>query len=664
MALPVPQLDDRRFEDIFREARGLIPRYAPEWTDHNLSDPGITLIELFAWMTEMMLYRVNQIPELHHRKFLDLIGIKLRPAEPARAELTFSLSRPDLQSVIVPLGTQVAAPDPAGEIPVVFETDEALVALGAGLTAIQTFDGFGYSIETTKNGAEGQWFFPFGRHSREGAAIMLGFDSPLAFTDEQINLAVFVSTEGLKREGRHCDLDLAAAPLAVDLAWEYWDKIRWEPISLDRDDTRAFTRSGHIYLRGPGARVKKDTLGSVKDSLYWFRCRLVKGAYETSPRVEGILTNTVLATQAVTHRDEVLGGTTGRPNQEFQLADAPVLVRSKPEVVTNPDNTRALVHSLRLEIDEGQGLRVWQEVDDFLDSGPESEHFTLDRATGEIRLGNGANGRIARANAANPSANVIARLYRTNLPRAVTAGAGAISELQSFVESVASVTNRRPALAGRPAETLEDAKRRAPRALQSKERAVTGADFEFLAEETPGVHVRRAKALPLRHPRFGDVDIPGSVTVIVVPDSEAPNPLPSEATLKTVCQHLNNHRLLTSEVHVVAPRYHHVKIQASVIVKPDDDLAEVKKGVESGLTTYFHPLRGGDRGEGWEFGGPIHYSEVYRVILQTRGVARIRERGLVIWLDDEPREFCSDAETAPGALLYSDEHDIRVSYVD
>ena len=79
VTLPTPTLDDRRFQDIVDEAKRLIPRYCPEWTDHNLSDPGVALIELFAWMTEMILYRLDQVPDLHYTRFLDLMGIRLFP---------------------------------------------------------------------------------------------------------------------------------------------------------------------------------------------------------------------------------------------------------------------------------------------------------------------------------------------------------------------------------------------------------------------------------------------------------------------------------------------------------------------------------------------------------------------------------------------------------
>src|SRR5215475_10984669 len=102
MPLPTPVLDDRRFQDIVDEAKRLIPHFCPEWTDHNVSDPGVALIELFAWMTEMLLYRVNQVPEKNYVKFLELIGVRLEPPRSAHAPVTFYLSAAQPEDVTVP----------------------------------------------------------------------------------------------------------------------------------------------------------------------------------------------------------------------------------------------------------------------------------------------------------------------------------------------------------------------------------------------------------------------------------------------------------------------------------------------------------------------------------------------------------------------------------
>ena len=99
MALPIPNLDDLRFQsDLVDEARKRIIQYCPEWTEYNISDPGITMIELFAWMTEMMVYRLNRVPEKNYLKFLEMLGFQMEPAKTAEADITFWLS------ALLPLG--------------------------------------------------------------------------------------------------------------------------------------------------------------------------------------------------------------------------------------------------------------------------------------------------------------------------------------------------------------------------------------------------------------------------------------------------------------------------------------------------------------------------------------------------------------------------------
>ena len=132
MSLPVPNLDDRKFQDIVDEAKRLIPSYCPEWTNHNLSDPGIALVELFAWMTEMTLFRLNQVPDVFYTHMLNLLGFERFPASAARADLTFWLVGPIDAPVVVPAGTPVATSGDIG-VPRVFTTlRDAKVAATSG----------------------------------------------------------------------------------------------------------------------------------------------------------------------------------------------------------------------------------------------------------------------------------------------------------------------------------------------------------------------------------------------------------------------------------------------------------------------------------------------------------------------------------------------------
>ncbi|MBM4386481.1 MAG: hypothetical protein FJ088_02005, partial [Deltaproteobacteria bacterium] len=126
--IPEPNLDDRKFDDIVEEAIRLIPQYCPDWTNFNKSDPGITLIELFAWMTEMVIYRLNKVPEKNYISFLNLLGVKLKKPQPARTVLTFAISEKGDQ-VVIPRGTTSSTkPSPEGNV-ISFETENDILVI-------------------------------------------------------------------------------------------------------------------------------------------------------------------------------------------------------------------------------------------------------------------------------------------------------------------------------------------------------------------------------------------------------------------------------------------------------------------------------------------------------------------------------------------------------
>jgi predicted phage baseplate assembly protein len=123
MSLAAPKLDDRSFQDLVDEAKKRIPHYTSKWTDHNVSDPGVTLIELFAWLTETTLYRLNRVPERHYIKFMEMLGIRLKAPIPAKVPVTFWLSAPVETEVAIPAGTEVASTQTETERSIVFTTD-------------------------------------------------------------------------------------------------------------------------------------------------------------------------------------------------------------------------------------------------------------------------------------------------------------------------------------------------------------------------------------------------------------------------------------------------------------------------------------------------------------------------------------------------------------
>jgi len=651
----LPQIDDRRFDDIVAEIRTRIARYAPEWrpgealwSDLNDSDPGVTFAQVFAWQAEMLLYRLNRVPALNYIKFLELIGIQLQPAEPSRTEVTLPVKATHADALVgVPLRTQLSADPDDGGAPLIFETTRAIQAWRAQLDAVlvRAAGAPAYLAVTEANREASDGYAALGDPAREGAELALGFVDVSPLPAGTLDLAVVVQRDTLAAKSLACG-EAPAFPPAT-LKWEFWNGSDWQSLGLLKDETVAFTRSGHVHLKmsskGVSARTRLEA-DPKAPMRYWIRVRLERSQYERAPSILAIRTNTIAIEQAETVRDEVLGGTDGSRNQRFQLASRPVLK-----------------DTLRLEIQQSdEGYQPWTEVDDFFGSGPRDDHFVLDRATGTVLTGDGVNGDIPVAYVRNPDANVIAREYRVGGGRRGNVPAGAIRTLMTRVDGIDdnAIHNLQPASSGRDEETLAEARKRAPRVIRSRERAVTAEDYEYFA--TQAGNVRRAKALPLFHPQFPDVRVPGAVSVIIVPDSEDPAPEPSEGLLRTVCACLDARRTLTAEVFVLKPQYQQVSVSADLVVADDADLTDVAERVERALLGYLHPLQGGDDGQGWPFGGPIYYSKVYQRVFGEPGVASIT--GLLITVDGEEKPACTDVAIARHALVFSTAHAVAVRY--
>jgi predicted phage baseplate assembly protein len=699
MPLPEINLDNRRFEELFIEAKRRIPGYTPEWTDHSDSDPGIALTQLFAAFTEMLTWSLNRVPEKNYVKFLELIGIQLKSPTPARADLSFALSasNPPGGFVTIEKGTRVALSGAGEGGPVIFETDDNLYAVGTKLKALQTFDGGRFEIVTESNRVDGKYYFPFGKIPQKNSALYLGFDAPFPPGDGQktVSITICAYTEGLIEEGKGLSAGPAAPAIKdedvlarqhssptesmappVNAVWEFLSgspkQPKWQEVTtIVSDSTNYFRRTGRVTFVPPARdQMIKARYGLLRkpddDELFWLRYRIkdVLGpGYEAAPRIQDVALNTIGATNAETVKEELLGASKGTPSQTFRLAKSPVL----------PDE-------FDLQVDEGDGFRPWEAVRDFAGSKRDDRHFTLDLTTGLVRFGDGEQGKIPKryVKPEEPDrefANIKAARYRWGGGARGNAGARTITSLQSPVPFIESVSNPRPAVGGQDEESLAEAKLRAPEIIRSRSRAVTAEDFESLARQTPGARIRRARALPLHHPEIEPmrppgtpgattIPVPGVVTVLVVPDAlgQTRKPIPSEETLSLVGDWLNQHRIITTELYVAAPRYRRVKIEAAVKVQPQADSGQVEKALLEMLLAYFHPLTGGN-GSGWDFGGKIYFAETFRRILDTPGVALVESGSMKTYVDDEPGSTCSDIVLAEDELVYSEEHSLTVSYV-
>jgi predicted phage baseplate assembly protein len=636
LAALLPVIDNRMFDDLVAEAQTRIPRYTPEWTDFNPGDAGFALVELFAWMTELLTFRLGQVPLLNYIKFLQLIGIELNAAQPAQTALVFPVQASFTQSTVaVPARTQVSAVASDGGTPIVFETARAITALQAPMDAVLVYDGTYFTDVSADNVTTSDGFQPFGPLALAGAALMLGFRPALPFpAGAELSLGIWPATDRGVPPPMPCGGGASPVFAPAQIVWEYWAGAAWQPLKVLSDDTLAFTIPGFVRLKLPAAGlVVPATLGGRTDAARaWLRARLAVTFYEAPPALSLVAANAVAAQAAQTVLNEIVGGSDGTPNQTFTLSSTPVL-----------DGT------LVLTVDEGSGPVTWTQVDDFSGSGPNDLVYLLDPTTGGIQFGDGVtHGHIPVANLANPSGSIVATIYQFGGGARTSIAAGTALTLMTSIPGIdtGNIGNPFAAYGGTDEESLQDAMDRAPEALKSQNRAVTCADYELLAMQAGPIS--RAKALPLYHPDFPGMSVPGVVTVIVVPNVDVPAPMPSPGLLRTVCAYLDQRRLIATELYVIAPTYVPVTITLDVLAQPDADTGTVELAVEAALTAFLDPRTGGSAGTGWPFGGTIYFVDLLRMSLVT-DVIRVAD--LVITLNGTEAPACSDVPIPAGALL-------------
>jgi predicted phage baseplate assembly protein len=488
---------------------------------------------------------------------------------------------------------------------------------------------------TTSNG-----FHPFGPLATAGSALLLGFNPKQPFPGGiAVSLGIWPATNRGVPPPSPCGGGASPVFAPAQIVWEYWAGTDWQPLKVLSDSTLAFTIPGFVQVMLPPAgKIVLSTMpGKVDAKRIWIRARLAATFYESAPTLSLVRANAVAAIAAQTVQNEVVGGSQGTPNQTFTLSSTPVR-----------DGT------LELTIDEGSGPEPWTQVDDFSGSGPNDSVYLLDPTTGVIALGDGVQGHIPVAALNNPSGSVVAVRYQFGGGANSNVPAGSALTLMTGIPGIDTGALSMPFAAdgGSDEETLQHAMNRAPEALKSQNRAVTVEDYETLAKQAGPI--ARAKALPLYHPDFPGMEVPGVVSVIVVPNVVSPAPMPSPGLLRTVCAYLDLRRLVATELYVIPPTYVPVTITLQVLAQPDADTAAVEQAVESALTTYLDPLAGGSvdpatPGTGWPFGGTIYFVSILRVASQVADVLRLAD--LVITLNGVPAPACTDVAIPTGALL-------------
>ncbi|MEU9704461.1 putative baseplate assembly protein [Streptomyces sp. NPDC047981] len=648
MALPTPDLDDRSFPDLMDEARRLIARRCPEWTDHNPSDPGITLIEAVAMMTDQMLYRLNQVPDRLYAKFLDLIGLRMLPPVAARTDITFWTTTPVTDTpLLIRRGTRAATLHTEGEEPVAFRTDDDITLVPGPLAHVLTMVGADERLDNVEYGSHGLHapFPAFSATPQAGDALLLGLENAVP------RCAVRIEFDG-RVDGVGVDPD------APPLAWEAWNGSTWTACEVSADETGGLNRSGWVVIHVP---EDHRTAVLAEHSAGWLRARAlepVDGApgYTASPVVHGLHTATVGATVAATNVEvvdgEVLDEAEGVPGQRFEIPRRPLLTPYGDPVLEIAPRGHETV------------WETWTRVDHFANSGPEDRHFVLDGAAGEARLGPAvreADGTL-RQYGAVPADGATVRIRnfaigggaRGNVP------AGAVRTLMSSLPFIARIENRRPARGGADGETLAEAMARGPMMLRSSNRAVTAEDFETLSHEA-APELARIRCLPSQEH--------GNVKLLVVPSAPVgervrlEHLIPAQETLDRVAQRLDEVRLVGTRVMVEPPLYRGVTVVTRITAHHRAAADRVRRDVEDALYRFLDPLPGGGpQGKGWPFGRPVQVGEIFALLQRVDGVDMVDDVRLFAAnpVTGERGQETRRIDLPANSLVISYDHHVRV----
>jgi len=680
--LPKSNLDDRTYKDLVEECILRIPRYCPEWTNYNPSDPGMTMIELFAWLTDQMLLRFNQIPRQNYIAFLELLGVRLQAPTPAQTNITFYLTTSFREPYEISVGSEVATVRTETEEAVVFSTDQPLIIGNPKLRHFLSAE----SVEEIPRSlrdrftnlwterANGEWggreLSLFNEQPEIGNCFYLVFDDEQPI--EGNVLAITFKGEAATPTGINPD--------APPRRWQAWNGAYWEQVlysELD-DSTRGFSFSeiaqqGVNPLQGADVVLHLPTSWpSANFTTYqgrWLRCTYAapdstQGEYRRSPRILALgarsIGGTIAASQSMTIHDESLGESDGTPGQTFQLQSFPVLSRRTDEYieVTPP----------------GSLPQRWVEMRDFANSRGEDRHYIIDSRSGMVQFGplirepgqiklqtqerrsrgnlpptslrtteRGENSLVSSEYYSVPSAEELERQYGAIPPRGSTirmvayrVGGGMRGNVQkgtltvpkSAIPYVARVTNHFPARNGSDAESLEDAVIRVPAMLRTRDRAVTPEDFETLAIQAGEGAI--ARSLCLR-----ETNEVGTVRLLLVPQANieainraegiAPELFALTPQLRDrVLGYLNERRLLGVRVLCYEPNYVGVSVQTQVALEPEYNnpraQEQVIRSLRVALYRFLNPITGGFDGKGWPFGRPVYPSDIVSLFQQVPGI--------------------------------------------
>ncbi|MBA4033269.1 MAG: hypothetical protein C0480_01500 [Bradyrhizobium sp.] len=645
MSLAPIKLDDLDWRAMVDGIRRRIPAASSgDWTLHSPVDPGVTLLELYAWLIEQRIFWVDQVPDTMVRASLRLLGVRQQGARPARTLLRVSVPGSAPGAFLVPRHGEFLLDDSRPDIR--FTTTHAAQGLAVDDVAVSTLHrGRTRQLDSTRalplfgtDGAPAEVRFDL--HLR--AAPPANFAAPFGVLLD-LDVAPGIHPAWHSSEARR-------APPPQRLRWWYSTAAGRRELDAGQlvDDTLGLRRPGLLRFRPPeAARWAEREAGS---SIYSLWATVESCAFVYSPRLLRVVPNVVVAE----HRRPVTSGPMNAGLLPLPSRELPLLVGAR----RNHDGDGPLGKQSRLHLRERDGSwRRWRATDDFTFHRSDARVFVINRERQLLEFGNGYQGRVPALAAGH---NVKWRFWMGGGRRG-NVGSGHTWTMNSAAPPWPCATARNvvPGIGGADAESIDAARTRARAWTRRVTRAVTAADFEELARATPGVDVARAHAAVGVHPRHA-CPVADAVSVFIVPwaprgdllptDEFVATPVADVGMLAAVRKRLGRSRLLGTQVFVRAAQFRAVDLLVEVSGERSE-AAAVQAVLFGALREFLDPLTGGDGdpATGWEFGVPLRPSMLLRRAQQALSPGLTVTR-MTISFDGADEEDCGDVSPGPHAL--------------
>jgi hypothetical protein len=640
--LAPPVIDDRRFAQLVDETLARAPVHTPEWTNFNQSDPGVTMVQLFSFLTEALLYRANFSPLRHRTKFLQLLRVPLSPASAAQGLASIQNARGaavvqtlpedlEVRAGSIPFRTQLGLDVLPIEARVYFKRD-----IGQSPDLLAYYQLLYASFKTQFPNAV-QLYQTTALDTKVISSVDLHQDTVdgslwvalLARTGDDVDTARGLIGGRTLMLGVVPDLDASSAQLVPGGDAQTTSLLQFEVprvasggnVERDSDDRpnpqyRALDARTEVDLlsvpgvvqlalpAGPELLLWQDLdpleggVGDLPPTLEdeklasrlvtWLRIRAA-GAANAS--IRSVTINTVPVRQIERVVAEPLPDGDGTPDQQRSLARSPVIPGSV-SVITRAGSDTPL---------------TWTPIDDLAAAPPEIpvvdprnppsklksssdplNVFEIDAEAGVLLFGDGLHGRRL------PLGAGVFATYEYCAGAQGNVAEGAIKGSPQLPSGF-TVTNPVQTWGGADAETTQAGEKQVRRYLQHRDRLVSVDDIESIACRTPGVQLGRIEVLPAFHPDLGGEpgSAPGVVTLLAIPmfDPRQPDaPQADRLFLNTLCRYLDPRRLVTTELVVRGPDYKGIWISVGIEVAGGLSIAEVVDNVKARLKQVLAPI--------------------------------------------------------------------------